>query len=99
MKLGVVGCTGRMGRVLLREILAAEGVELVGAIDRPGTPTLGQDAGLLAGTGPAGVMVGDDPVPLFADADAVLDFTAPETTARYAALAAQGKTVHVVGTT
>ena len=36
---------------------------------------------------------------LFATADAVIDFTRPEASVRFAALAAQGKAVHVVGTT
>ncbi|NNG04613.1 MAG: 4-hydroxy-tetrahydrodipicolinate reductase [Inquilinus sp.] len=88
-----------MGRMLVREILTAKGCELVGAVSRRDSPEQGMDVGMLAGTAPVGVRVGDDPVPLFADADAVIDFTVPEATARYAALAAQGKTVHVVGTT
>jgi 4-hydroxy-tetrahydrodipicolinate reductase len=43
--------------------------------------------------------VGDDPVTLFATADAVLDFTTPASTREFASLAAQGKTVHIIGTT
>ncbi|MEE8270732.1 MAG: 4-hydroxy-tetrahydrodipicolinate reductase [Alphaproteobacteria bacterium] len=99
MKIGLVGCSGRMGKMLVRQVLATEGCELVGAIDREDCHALGMDAGMAAGLDPVGVRVGDDPVPLFADADAVIDFTVPAATARYSALAAQGKTVHVVGTT
>ena len=72
---------------------------IVGAAAQAGSSALGHDAGLLAGEDPCGVCVTDDALPLFADADAVLDFTVPEATVRYAAWAAQGKTVHVVGTT
>ncbi len=102
MRLGVVGAGGRMGRMIIRQLAeeAATGVTLVGAVDRPEAPGLGLDAALMAGCGqPIGVRVGDDPVPLFADADAVIDFTSPAATVAHARLAAQGKTVHVVGTT
>ena len=99
MRIGIVGCAGRMGRTLVREVLAAEGCELAGAIERAGSEGIGQDAGLLSGAGPAGVAVTDDPLPLFASADAVIDFTTPEATAVYARLAAQGKVPYVVGTT
>jgi 4-hydroxy-tetrahydrodipicolinate reductase len=103
MKIGVVGCAGRMGRMLVRQILAAAretgACELAGAAAREGSPAIGKDAGLLAGVDPCNVRVTEDPVPLFADADAVIDFTTPEATRRFSALAAQGKTVHVVGTT
>lgn len=101
MKFGVVGCAGRMGRMLLREVLTSRdrGCELVGAVAREGSSVLGHDAGILAGLDPCNVRVEDDPVPLFADADAVLDFTTPTATRRFSALAAQGKTIHVIGTT
>lgn len=99
MRIGIVGAGGRMGQMLVREVLGTEGVTLVGAIDLPDSPARGHDAGLLASGTPCGVSIHDDPVPLFADADAVLDFTAPAATVRFAALAAQGKTVHVIGTT
>src|SRR3546814_14044477 len=55
--------------------------------------------GLLIGQAPLGVLVGDDPVELFAEADAVIDFTTPAATRRHAALAAQAEVVYVVGTT
>ncbi len=41
----------------------------------------------------------DDPLPLIARADALLDFTAPEASAGLAALSAQARIVHVMGTT
>ena len=99
MKIGIVGADGRMGRTLLATVLAAEGCELIGALALPDSPAQGADAGMLAGLDSCGVTVADDPVPLFADADAVIDFTAPKATVGYSALAAQGKTVHVIGTT
>ena len=40
-----------------------------------------------------------DPLDAFARAQAVIDFTAPEATLEFAALAAQARAVHVIGTT
>jgi 4-hydroxy-tetrahydrodipicolinate reductase len=99
MRLVVVGAAGRMGRMLIRAVAEAEGCRLVGAIERPGSEAIGHDAGLLAGTGLLEVDVTDDPLPVFAQADGVLDFTAPAATVGFAALAAQARIVHVVGTT
>ncbi len=99
MRLVVVGAAGRMGRMLIKTVAETQGCRLVGAIEREGSPVLGQDAGPLAGTGPLGVTVTDDPLPVFAQADGVLDFTAPAATTAYAALAAQARIVHVIGTT
>ncbi|PRD40285.1 UNVERIFIED_CONTAM: dapB [Trichonephila clavipes] len=44
-------------------------------------------------------MVTDDPLEAFARARAVIDFTAPAATVEFAALAAQARLVHVIGTT
>ncbi len=99
MRLVVVGAAGRMGRTLVRTVAETPGCRLVGAIEREGSPALGEDAGVLAGLSAAGVNVTADPLPVFAQADGVLDFTAPAATVEFAALAAQARIVHVVGTT
>lgn len=99
MRIGVVGCTGRMGRMLIAQIASTPDCSVAGGTARAGSEAIGRDVGLVAGLEPLGVMVTDDPVGLFAVADAVIDFTTPEATARHAALAAQAGTVHVVGTT
>ena len=99
MRLVVVGAAGRMGRMLIKAVAETEGCTLVGAIEREGSTALGHDAGLLAGIGLLDVDVTDDPLPVFAQADGVLDFTAPAATTAFAALAAQARIVHVIGTT
>jgi 4-hydroxy-tetrahydrodipicolinate reductase len=99
MRLVVVGAGGRMGRMLIRAVAETEGCILSGAIEREGAPVLGQDAGVLAGLAPLGVAVTDDPLPVFAAAEGVLDFTTPTATIFFAELAAQARIVHVVGTT
>jgi 4-hydroxy-tetrahydrodipicolinate reductase len=100
MKLVVVGASGRMGRTLTKTIAEAPGkARLAGAVERPGAEALGRDAGALAGVGELGVAVTDDALPLFAQADGVLDFTIPAATVGFAKLAAQARIVHVIGTT
>ena len=99
MRLVVVGAAGKMGRTLVRVITETSGVTLVGAAERAGAPELGRDAGELAGLGPNGILVSDEPLALFAKADGVLDFTAPAATIAFAELAAQARIVHVIGTT
>ena len=48
-RVAVAGATGRMGRMLLEGVRADDGFALAGALDRAGSPALGQDAGAPAG--------------------------------------------------
>ncbi|PDT03912.1 4-hydroxy-tetrahydrodipicolinate reductase [Rhizobium chutanense] len=99
MKLVVVGAAGRMGQTLIRLIHSMEGVTLHAAVERAGSPFIGKDAGEIAGLGPTGVIIGDDPLNAFLDAEGVLDFTSPAATVEFSGLAAQARIVHVIGTT
>ncbi|HYG89009.1 MAG TPA: 4-hydroxy-tetrahydrodipicolinate reductase [Azospirillum sp.] len=99
MKIGVVGCAGRMGQMLVREIAATPGCTVVGGTERVGGAMVGKDIGTVAGLDPLGIAVVDDPAVLFADADAVIDFTSPDAAERHAALAAQSETAYILGTT
>jgi 4-hydroxy-tetrahydrodipicolinate reductase len=95
----VTGASGRMGQMLIRTILASDKARLVGCVERPGTAWIGRDAGEAMGGAAIGVVVTDDPLEAFARAQAVIDFTAPAATVQFAALAAQARAVHVIGTT
>jgi len=99
MGLVVVGAAGRMGQALVRAIHATEGARVAGAVERADSPHLGKDAGELAGLGRIGVAISGDPLPVFAAADGVLDFTTPAASVTFAGYAAQARIVHVVGTT
>lgn len=99
MKIGIVGCAGRMGRMLVATVLETEGAELAGGTEQPGSETIGQDVASLAGGDAAGLAVGDDPATLFQQSDAVIDFTAPAATVAHAAMAAETRTALVAGTT
>lgn len=99
MGLVVVGAAGRMGQTLVRTIHSMPGVRLAAAIERAGSPQMDRDAGELAGVGPLGVVITDDPLPAFAKADGVLDFTSPAASVDFSGYAAQARIVHVIGTT
>ena len=99
MRLIVTGAAGRMGRMLIKTIVESEGVTLAGALEREGAPTLRADAGILAGCDKLGVAVTADPLPLLLSADGIIDFSSPPASVEFAALAAQARIVHVIGTT
>jgi len=99
MRLVVAGAAGRMGRMLVQIIHETEGAVLAGALEREGSPALGQDAGQLAGIGANGVKISADALAVLAQADGLIDFTSPAATVAYAGLAAQARIVHVIGTT
>jgi len=95
----VTGASGRMGQMLVREITASDKCRLVGCIERPGHAWVGHDIGTMIGGAPLGVLVSDDPLDAFSRAQGVIDFTSPAATVAFAALAAQARAVHVIGTT
>ncbi len=96
----IPGCSGRMGQMLVREVLATDGAVLHAATERPGHDWIGQDVGAAMGLGrDLGVVVGDDPLEAVLNAHAMIDFTSPDATVAHAGLAAQAKLVHVIGTT
>ena len=98
MKVGVVGCVGRMGQMLVREAAAA-GASVVGGTEQHDSPALGKDVGTLAGIGALGVVATADASALFAAADVIIDFTSPSASAHHADLAAEHRTALVSGTT
>jgi 4-hydroxy-tetrahydrodipicolinate reductase len=99
MRLIVTGAAGRMGRMLVAAIQGTPGVVLRGALERTGSPTLGEDAGLVAGLSGTGVLISSDPLALLLNADGIIDFSAPAASVELASLAAQARIAHVIGTT
>jgi len=95
----VTGASGRMGQMLVRLMSESERANLVGAVERAGHAWVGQDIGTAMGGRALGVTVTDQPLDAFAKAQAIIDFTTPEATLEFAALAAQARAVHVIGTT
>jgi 4-hydroxy-tetrahydrodipicolinate reductase len=99
LKIGIIGCAGRMGQMLVRTVAANDRCLVVGGSEQPRSAAIGRDLGLVAGIDALGVSVTDDPADLFTQADAVLEFTSPAATVQHAELAAKKKKIHVIGTT
>ena len=88
-----------MGQALTRVLVETPGCTVAGGLEAKGSPHVGRDLGEVAGLEPLGAAITDEPLPLFAHADGVLDFTTPASTIEFAALSAQARLVHVIGTT
>lgn len=95
----VCGAAGRMGRAITALIAAEPKARLKAAIEAPGNPALGHDAGVLAGGTPLGVPVTAD-YAAAATADSVtLDFTSPAATLEHLRVAVANRAGIVIGTT
>ncbi len=99
LKIGIMGCAGRMGRALVRTVLETEGRGLSGGCDIAESGVVGQDVAEQAGAPAVGEAVTDDPAAVIGVSDAVIDFSGPDATARHAALARDHGTALVIGTT
>ena len=98
LQIAVTGASGRMGRMLVEAVLASTDCRLSGALDLPGSPALGQDAGAFLGR-TAGVAITADLRQGLAGADVLIDFTRPEGTLAHAAACRDLGVALVVGTT
>lgn len=95
----ITGASGRMGQMLIGQVSASDRVHLAGAVERAGHAWVGQDIGVAMGGTAVGVIVTDNAAKAMQDAQAVIDFTAPEATLAFAKIAADAGVVHVIGTT
>ena len=98
LKIAIVGAGGRMGRMIIESTLHDGQATLVAALDQPGMPALGKDAGELVGL-PCGVPITTDAEAGIARADCVIDFTRPEGTLAHLAICLRHKVAIVIGTT
>ncbi|MDT7834030.1 4-hydroxy-tetrahydrodipicolinate reductase [Aquabacterium sp. OR-4] len=98
LRVAVAGASGRMGRMLVEAVLAAPDCLLAGALDQPGSPALGQDAGAFAGRD-TGVAITADLAAGLAGAQVLIDFTRPEGTLAHAAACRTAGVKLVIGTT
>ena len=99
MKIGITGCAGRMGQMLVAQVLGTDGADLAGGSEYAGSPAIGQDVAAVAGFDPCGLAITSSPADLFAASDVVIDFTLPSATEDHARLAAEHGTALIIGTT
>jgi len=98
-RIAVIGCAGRMGRMLVREIVGTDGCALAGGLAKPGSAALGQDLGELAGLRRLGLAASDDANQVLRDSDVGIEFTTAGATAEHAQVAARHGKPLVIGTT
>jgi 4-hydroxy-tetrahydrodipicolinate reductase len=98
LRIAIAGATGRMGRMLIEAVLDAPDCALAGALDVPGSPQLGQDAGAFLGR-TTGVATTDDLDAVLAASQVLIDFTRPEGTLRHLEACAERGVALVIGTT
>lgn len=94
----VAGASGRMGRMLVEAVLGAADCRLSGALDRAGSPALGQDPGAFLGQS-TGIVITDDLRQGLGGADVLIDFTRPEGTMAHLAVCRELGVKVVIGTT
>jgi len=97
----ILGAGGRMGRALTRGLMkgSVEGLRLSAAVERSDHPELGQDIGILAGTGLAKIALICDLGACASDLDVAIDFSDPIATAGHAKELAHIGRPLVIGTT
>ena len=99
IRLTITGVCGRMGRCLTRGIAQQPDMQLVGAVQYPSHPQIGNDAGVVAGIGDIGVAVTgklDDVLHL---SDVVIEFSKPQATLEYLQHVVDADKAMVIGTT
>ena len=95
----ITGVCGRMGRCLTRSIAHQPDMQLVGAVQYPSHPQIGNDAGVVAGIGDIGVAVTgklDDVLHL---SDVVIEFSKPKATLEHLQQVVIADKAMVLGTT
>lgn len=98
LRIAIAGASGRMGRMLIEAVIAADDLSLSGALDMPGSLALGQDATAFAGHN-SGVIITSDLHAGLARSQVLIDFTRPEGTLAHLAICRELGTKVVIGTT
>ncbi len=96
--IAIAGASGRMGRMLIEAVHQADDTRLAGALDVPGSPSLGTDATLLLGV-QSGVAITSDLRAGLKPASYLIDFTRPEGTLAHLRVCRELGVKAVIGTT
>lgn len=103
MKIGIIGCAGRMGRTIISRLsimIQSENIQIAGGLERKGSEYIGKDIGTLSNPpSKTAVIISDNTESVIKSSEVIIDFTAPESTLACARLAAEYGVAHVIGTT
>ncbi|WP_374319282.1 4-hydroxy-tetrahydrodipicolinate reductase [Aquabacterium sp.] len=97
-KIAIAGASGRMGRMLIEAVQAADDAVLAGALDVPSSPAIGMDATAFSGQR-SGVLITADLQEGLKGADFLIDFTRPEGTLAHLKVCRELGVKAVIGTT
>jgi 4-hydroxy-tetrahydrodipicolinate reductase len=95
-KLIINGAAGRMGKLIITTIVDARKFDIIAAIEKKEHPQVGQDVGLLAGTGPLNINISSQYPP---GADVVIDFSVPDAADESIEYCLKNSAALVLGTT
>ena len=95
----LAGAAGRMGKRIIHMIQQNREITLAGTFEMPDHPSVGEDAGEVAGTGNLGVRIAASLEEVIDQGDVLIDFTAPQATLKNLRAAVSQKLAMVIGTT
>jgi 4-hydroxy-tetrahydrodipicolinate reductase len=93
------GAAGRMGSRIVACVRDSGDLQLVAALEAPGHPALGRDAGEVAGVGTMGVPIAADAASALGRDRVLIEFSAPEPTLEHLRRAAEVGARAFIGTT
>ena len=97
-KIAIAGASGRMGRMLIEAVQAADDCVLAGALDVPASPAIGNDATAFLGHASDVAITADLKTGLH-NARTLIDFTRPEGTMAHLKVCRELGVAMVIGTT
>ena len=98
IKIGVVGCLGRMGQELVKEITNNNYLKLCGGLEHPKHNKINKKLSDILSV-KTNHKVSSDSKKIFSQSDVLIDFTTPKTTFKNISLAVDYNTNLVIGTT
>ncbi len=99
IRIAVAGAAGRMGQAIVKTIPGISGTVLSAAIEAPGHPDIGKDAGTIAGCNPMSVKITDNLEKALESSDVLIDFTFHTAIPSNMRLVTQYRRAAVIGTT
>ena len=98
-KVSVLGASGRMGSKIIKKITESSTIDLHFAVEHKGHAWIGEDCGEKLLGRANNVFITDDLKLALDGAEAVIDFSTPDTSLGCVKVCAQTDTAHVIGTT
>ena len=99
IRVTITGVCGRMGRCITRGIAQQPDMQLVGAVQYPSHPQIGNDAGVVAGISEIGVAITGKLDDVLHSSDVIIEFSKPEATIQHLQQVVDTDKAMVLGTT